>query len=102
MPGLPMKVGKSGDMVWVRSITLVKLRGVSAATAGAPLAAKPAAAAPVKKPRRLKAARTACSHPATHIAFLDSWLFVVVAIVRRAGGHLQQGWWSAGAPRASS
>src|SRR5215468_11196679 len=66
MPGLPRKVGKSGDMVWVRSTTLLKLL-VSAAGAGTAVAANPAAAAPVKKPRLLKAARTFASQPATHI-----------------------------------
>src|SRR3984893_1289548 len=66
MPGLPKKVGKSADMVWVRSIALVKLRrGASAARQGA--AANPAAAAPLKTPRRVSASRTACSHPVTHI-----------------------------------
>src|SRR5258707_948808 len=66
MPGLPRKVGKSADMVWVRSTTLLKLL-VSAAGAGTAAAANPVAAAPVKKLRRLKAARTFASHPATHI-----------------------------------
>src|SRR5258708_31881352 len=67
MPGLPMKVGNSADMVWVRSTTLLKLL-VSAAGAGAAATANPVAAAPVKKLRRLKAARTFASHPATHIS----------------------------------
>src|SRR5260370_18129165 len=66
MPGLPMKVGNSADIVWVRSTTLLKLL-VSAAGAGTAAAANPVAAAPVKKLRRLKAARTFASHPATHI-----------------------------------
>jgi hypothetical protein len=61
-----MKVGKSGDIVWVRSTTLLKLR-VSAARAGAAVAANPVAAAPLKKLRLLKAARTLASQPATHI-----------------------------------
>src|SRR5260370_1871281 len=62
-----MKGGTSGDMVWVRSTTLVKLLA-SAAGAGTEGAANPVAAAPVKKLRRLKAARTFASHPATHIS----------------------------------
>src|SRR5258706_14126842 len=66
-PGLPMMVENSADMVWVRSPTLLKLR-VSAGGAGTAAAANPVAAAPVKKLRRLKAARTFASHPATHIS----------------------------------
>src|SRR5260370_35108949 len=62
-----MKGGTSGDMVWVRSTTLLKLLA-SAAGAGTPAPANPVAAAPVKKLRRLKAARTFASHPATHIS----------------------------------
>ena len=67
-----MKVGKSGDMVWVRSTALVKLLVIkllvikllaSAATAGTAAAANPAAAAPVNRPRRLKAERTAADLP---------------------------------------
>src|SRR5260370_28874299 len=67
MRGLPRKVGKSAVMVWVRSTTWLKLR-FSAAGAGTAAAANPVAAAPVKKLRRLKAARTFASHPATHIS----------------------------------
>src|SRR5262249_2919632 len=66
MPGLPMKVGKSADMVWVRSTTLVKLLAC-VGLAVAAVAANPAAATPLKKRRRLKAARTVISHPATHM-----------------------------------
>ena len=77
MPGTPKKVGKSADIVCVRSTTLWKLRAAAAAgTAGAwaaagaaAMAAKPAAAAPVvrKNPRRVSARCTVCSHPGTHI-----------------------------------
>src|SRR5258708_4420996 len=67
MPGLPMKVGNSADMVWVGSAALLQLLA-SAAGAGTAAAANPVAAAPVKKLRRLKAARTFASHPATHIS----------------------------------
>jgi predicted RecA/RadA family phage recombinase len=61
IPGTPKKVGKSGDMVWVKSTTEVKLRAgaapaISGATAVAP---KEAASAPLKKPRRESACRTA-------------------------------------------
>jgi hypothetical protein len=56
MPGTPKKVGKSADIVWVRSTTLLKLRcAVGWAWAGMPAAAKAAAVAPPKKPRRLSA-----------------------------------------------
>jgi hypothetical protein len=61
-----MKVGKSGDMVWVKSTTLLKLL-LSAARAGTAVAANPVAAAALKKLRLLKASRTLASHPATHI-----------------------------------
>ena len=50
---------------------MVKLR-VCAAHAGTATAATPVAAAPVKKLRLLKAARTLSSHPATHIFSPDS------------------------------
>src|SRR5215813_6940321 len=72
IPGTPKKVGKSADMVWVKSTTPVKLRGVCAATgaaAAADAAANPAASAPVrrKNPRRVSALRTVSSHPGTHM-----------------------------------
>ena len=70
MPGTPKKVGKSGDMVWVRSTVAVNLRaGAAAAMSGATAAAaKETAAAPLKKPRRESACRTASWHPGTHMA----------------------------------
>src|SRR5580704_8129835 len=69
MPGLPLKVGNSGDMVWVRSTTFVKLRGAAMATLpDTAVATNPAALARAKNPRRVIASRTARSHPATHIA----------------------------------
>jgi hypothetical protein len=54
IPGTPKKVGKSGDMVWVRSTAEENLRAgaASAASGATAVAAKPAATAPVKKPRR--------------------------------------------------
>src|SRR5215475_7996102 len=72
IPGTPKKVGKSADIVWVRSTTPVKLRGVWAAAGvagAADAAANPAASAPVrrKKPRRVSAWRTVSSHPGTHM-----------------------------------
>src|SRR3954452_7518644 len=70
MPGLPLKVGNSGDMVWVRSTTVVKLFGAAVAVPPAtPVAANPAAAADLMKPRRVTASLTARSHPAKHISF---------------------------------
>src|SRR5580704_68101 len=68
MPGLPLKVGNSGDMVWVRSTTVVKVLGAATAGPATAVAANPVAAAPLKKPRRVNASRTARSHPATHIS----------------------------------
>ena len=61
MPGTPKKVGKSGDIVWVKSTTEVKLRaGAAPAISGAiAVAPKEAASAPLKKPRRESACRTA-------------------------------------------
>src|SRR5215471_18946464 len=106
IPGLPMKVGNSADMVWVRSTTLLKLLA-SDAFAGGAGATNPAAAAPLKKPRRLKAARTFASHPATHM-FSPShrhfrrkqfWLpnlTMATGVLTQAGIA-----WSAGVPLAS-
>jgi hypothetical protein len=56
------EVGKSGDMVWVRSTAEVNLRaGAASARSGTiAVAVKPAATAPLKKPRRDNACRTAC------------------------------------------
>src|SRR5712691_4160136 len=69
MPGLPLKVGNSGDMVWVRSTTVAKLLGAAiAALLITPVAAKPAAAVALTKPRRVTASRTARSHPAKHMS----------------------------------
>jgi hypothetical protein len=72
-----MKVGKSGDIVCVRSTTLLKLLD-SAAGAGTAVAANPAAAAaPLKNPRLLKATRTMASHPATHIFVYSAAAFKI-------------------------
>ena len=71
-------------MVWVRSTTELKRRGLlnGAARAGSgvmAVAAKPAAAAPLKKPRRVSACRTASWHPGTHM----TPLLLIVAAIRR-------------------
>src|SRR5262245_29850298 len=70
MPGSPRKVGKSGDMVWVRSTTRVKARGAACASPVAAAVAAKLAAAPLKKLRRDSACRTASWHPGTHMLFL--------------------------------
>src|SRR5262249_29719838 len=56
-------------MVWVKSTTEVNLRaGAASAISGAiAVAAKEAASAPLKKPRRESAGRTASCHPGTHM-----------------------------------
>ncbi len=62
MPGTPKKVGKSGDMMWVKSTVPVNWRTVALACAmsgATAVAAKEAATAPLKKPRRESACRTA-------------------------------------------
>src|SRR5438552_16606284 len=68
MPGAPSKVGKSRDIVWVRSITDLNFRGAGALCAGGTAeATKPAAAAPLKNPRRLSARCMVSWHPGTHM-----------------------------------
>src|SRR4029077_3123373 len=94
MPGLPLKVGNAGDMVWVRSTTVVKLFGAAIAGLATPAANPAVAAGALKKTRRVSAARTARSHPAKHI---DHPLFsaaapadaVVAGIVAPAAGSWQ-------------
>src|SRR5437667_7124987 len=87
MPGIPKKVGKSGDMVWVRSTTDLNWRGAASLAVGATaLAAKPAAA-PLKNRRRVSAYRTISWHPGTHM----------MDLLRRAAWRLAWPWWRRGA-----
>jgi hypothetical protein len=85
-----MKVGKSGDIVCVRSTTLLKLLD-SAARAGTAAAANPAATAPPKNPRLLKAARTLASHPATHIFVCSAAILEIFVRLSLAGAAMATG-----------
>ena len=69
MPGVPKKVGNSGENVCVRSVTLLNAgNGRASAAAGANVAAASAPPAPLKKPRRESLALTCSMQPGAHMS----------------------------------